>query len=107
MPTREDAMRKILRVDVGKGSAVFEDLPADWGLRGGRSLTSAIIAKEVDAKADALGPDNKIVFAPGLLAGTTAPNSSRLSVGTKSPLTGGIKEANSGGPVSYTHLRAH
>ncbi|HZK48678.1 MAG TPA: aldehyde ferredoxin oxidoreductase C-terminal domain-containing protein, partial [Thermoleophilia bacterium] len=40
------------------------------------------------------------VFAPGLLAGTTAPNSGRLSVGTKSPLTGGIKEANSGGQAA-------
>lgn len=98
-------MRRILRVDVGEGTAVFEDLPAEWGLRGGRSLTSAIIAKEVDAKADALGPDNKIVFAPGLLAGTTAPNSGRLSVGTKSPLTGGIKEANSGGQASQRLAR--
>ncbi len=93
-------MRKILRVDVGTGTAVFEDLPADWVLRGGRSLTSSIVAKEVDPKADALGPANKIVFAPGLLAGTTAPNSGRLSVGTKSPLTGGIKEANVGGQAA-------
>src|SRR5680860_487821 len=98
-------MRRTLRVDVGEGTAVFEDLPAEWGLRGGRSLTSAIIAKEVDAKADALGPDNKIVFAPGLLAGTTAPNSGRLSVGAKSPLTGGIKEANSGGQASQRLAR--
>jgi aldehyde:ferredoxin oxidoreductase len=93
-------MRKILRVDVGKGTAVFEDLPGDWNLRGGRSLTSSIIAKEVDPKADPLGPDNKIVFAPGLLSGTTSPNSSRLSVGAKSPLTGGIKEANVGGQAA-------
>jgi len=93
-------MRKILRVDVGGGTAAFEDLPADWVLRGGRSLTSSIVAREVDPKVDALGPANKIVFAPGLLAGTTAPNSGRLSVGCKSPLTGGIKEANSGGQAA-------
>jgi aldehyde:ferredoxin oxidoreductase len=98
-------MRKILRVDVGKGTAVFEDLPAEWNLRGGRSLTSSIVAKEVDPKADALGPDNKIVFAPGLLSGTTAPNSSRLSVGAKSPLTGGIKEANVGGQAAQRLAR--
>ena len=93
-------MRKILRVDVSSGTAVFEDLPSDWALLGGRSLTSGIIAKEVCPMVDPLGPDNKLVVAPGLLAGTTAPNSSRLSVGTKSPLTGGIKEANSGGQAA-------
>ena len=58
------------------------------------------MAREVDPTADPLGPANKIVFAPGLLSGTTAPNSSRLSVGCKSPLTGGIKEANSGGQAA-------
>jgi aldehyde:ferredoxin oxidoreductase len=98
-------MRKILRVDVGKGTAEFEDLPVEWNLRGGRSLTSSIIAKEVDPKADPLGQDNKIVFAPGLLSGTTSPNSSRLSVGAKSPLTGGIKEANVGGQAAQRLAR--
>jgi aldehyde:ferredoxin oxidoreductase len=52
---------------------------------------------EVPPTADALGPENIIVLAPGLLAGTTFPNSGRLSVGGKSPLTGTIKEANAGG----------
>ncbi|MCL5735730.1 MAG: aldehyde ferredoxin oxidoreductase [Actinobacteria bacterium] len=93
-------MRKILRVDVGSGSTSFEDLPADLSTYGGRALTSTIVAREVDPQADALGAENKIVFAPGLLAGTTAPNSSRLSVGAKSPLTGGIKEANAGGQAA-------
>ena len=37
------------------------------------------------------------MIAPGLLAGTAAPTSGRLSFGAKSPLTNGIKEANSGG----------
>ena len=46
---------------------------------------------------DALGPDNMLVMAPGVLAGTAAPTSGRISVGGKSPLTGGIKEANAGG----------
>lgn len=93
-------MRKVLRVDVAAGTAVFEDLPAGLENSGGRALTSTTIAREVDATCDPLGPANKIVFAPGVLAGTTAPNSSRLSVGCKSPLTGGIKEANSGGQAA-------
>ena len=93
-------MRRIVRVDVGAGTAVFEDLPEAYAALGGRALTSAIVAAEVDPVCDPLGPLNKIVFAPGLLAGTTAPNSSRLSVGCKSPLTGGIKESNSGGQAA-------
>ncbi len=98
-------MRKILRVNVSEGTVKTEGMPAEWKLMGGRFLTSSIIAAEVDAQADPLGPDNKIVFATGLLAGTTAPNSSRMSVGTKSPLTGGIKEANVGGQASQKLAR--
>ncbi|MBZ0123493.1 MAG: hypothetical protein K8F31_06365, partial [Roseovarius sp.] len=41
--------------------------------------------------------DNVLVIAPGVLSGTSAPTSGRLSVGCKSPLTNGIKEANAGG----------
>ena len=67
---------------------------------GGRGLTSALVSAEVDPKCDPLGPDNLIVFAGGILAGTSFLNSGRLSVGAKSPLTGGIKEANSGGQAA-------
>ena len=55
--------------------------------------------------ADPLGPANKLVFAPGTLGGTTAPNGGRLSVGAKSPLTGGIKESNSGGQAAHALAR--
>jgi len=51
----------------------------------------------VDPTCSPIGPSNKLVFAPGLLGGTNCANSGRISVGAKSPLTGGIKEANSGG----------
>jgi aldehyde:ferredoxin oxidoreductase len=78
-----------------------EPLPAAWSRYGGRALTSAIVFSEVPATADPLGPENKIVFAPGLLGGTSAPNGGRLSVGTKSPLTGGIKESNAGGQAAH------
>jgi aldehyde:ferredoxin oxidoreductase len=40
------------------------------------------------------------VIAPGLLSGSAAAMSGRISVGCKSPLTGGIKEANAGGQPS-------
>jgi aldehyde:ferredoxin oxidoreductase len=60
-------------------------------------MTSAIVSREVPPLCHALGPENKLVIAPGLLSGTGAATSGRISVGAKSPLTGGIKEANSGG----------
>jgi len=67
---------------------------------GGRALTSAIVSKEVPPTCHPLSEDNKLVIAPGLLSGSAAAMSGRISVGCKSPLTGGIKEANAGGMPS-------
>jgi len=61
-------------------------------------MTSAIVADEVDATCHPLGPNNKLAIAPGWATGSPAsPSSGRTSFGAKSPLTGGIKEANAGG----------
>lgn len=91
---------KIYRVNMSDLSFSIEDVPKEWEMLGGRGLTSAVIAKEVDPACHPLGCKNKLVFAPGLLTGTMAANSGRLSVGSKSPLTGGIKESNAGGTAS-------
>ncbi|MHA1195844.1 MAG: aldehyde ferredoxin oxidoreductase family protein [Promethearchaeota archaeon] len=88
--------RKILRVNMSSLEARFEDLPEEYKVLGGRALTSTIVSKEVDPNCHPLGIHNKLVFAPGLVTGTAAPTSGRISVGGKSPLTGGIKEANAG-----------
>lgn len=98
-------MGDLLRVDMATLSTRREPLPEKWQDYGGRALTSAIVFEEVPATADALGPDNKLIFAPGTLGGTTAPNGGRLSVGAKSPLTGTIKEANVGGQLAHTMAR--
>ena len=91
-------MDKILRIDVsGEKPSYKEESLGDYAGMGGRGLTSALINAEVPADCHPLGPENKLVIAPGLLSGTSAVNSGRLSVGCKSPLTGTIKEANSGG----------
>ncbi|MGE5543182.1 MAG: aldehyde ferredoxin oxidoreductase N-terminal domain-containing protein, partial [Bacillota bacterium] len=92
-------MARVVRVNVGTGTAMGVDLREYDGL-GGRGLTSRIVLDEVRPTCDPLGPDNKIVFAPGLLGGTIVSSSGRLSVGAKSPLTGGMKEANAGGAVA-------
>jgi len=90
-------MFKILRVNMAELSIDSKEMGSDYQGLGGRGLTSAIISREVDPTCSPIGPNNKLVFAPGLLGGTNCANSGRISVGSKSPLTGGIKEANSGG----------
>ncbi len=100
-------MDKILRINMGpKGEpkATEEKIGKYAGL-GGRALTSAIVSKEVPPLCHPLGENNKLVIAPGLLSGTTAAVSGRISVGCKSPLTGGIKEANAGGQPSQMLAR--
>jgi aldehyde:ferredoxin oxidoreductase len=89
-------MSKILRVNMNERTATYEDVPDGYKLLGGRGLTSTMIHDEVDATCHPLGPNNKLVFAPGIVTGTAAPSSGRISVGAKSPLTGGIKESNAG-----------
>jgi aldehyde:ferredoxin oxidoreductase len=88
--------KKILRVNMTDLSAEFEDLPEEYQALGGRGMTSTIVAKEVPPSCHPLRHNNKLVFAPGIVTGTAAPTSGRISVGAKSPLTGGIKEANAG-----------
>jgi aldehyde:ferredoxin oxidoreductase len=92
-------MDKILRIDMGAdGGPKFTQEPVgDYAGIGGRALTSTIVGKEVPPSCHPLGEDNKLVIAPGLLSGTQAAMSGRISVGCKSPLTGGIKESNAGG----------
>ncbi len=75
----------------------WEGIPAKYEHYAGRAFTTAVVNDEVDPTCHPLREKNKFVISPGLLAGTLAPSSGRLSVGAKSPLTGGIKEANAGG----------
>ena len=86
------------RINMGDLS-VKEDAGAQYDGLGGRALTSRIVEMEVDPSAHPLGENNKLVFATSLLSGTGAPNGGRMSLGAKSPLTGGIKESNTGGAM--------
>jgi aldehyde:ferredoxin oxidoreductase len=91
---------KFIRVDMSLQKIKFEDVPKPYSGLGGRGLTSTIINTEVPPKCDPLGKENKLIFAPGILSGTNLINTSRISVGAKSPLTGTIKESNAGGTVA-------
>ncbi|MCK9362512.1 MAG: aldehyde ferredoxin oxidoreductase [Syntrophales bacterium] len=86
----------ILRINMNDLTYRVEDVPEAYKNLGGRGLTSSIVADEVPPLCHPLGPNNKLVFAPGMVTGTVAPTSARVSAGAKSPLTGGIKESNAG-----------
>jgi aldehyde:ferredoxin oxidoreductase len=86
----------IVRVNMTDQSYKIEPVPEDYKYLAGRAMTSTLVADEVLPLCHPLGPNNKLVFSPGIVTGTPAPTSARISVGAKSPLTGGIKESNAG-----------
>ena len=90
---------RILRVDLSSGRTLVEDA-APEDLRdylGGAGLGTLILHREVPADTDPLSPDNKLVFAVGPLTATGFPSAGRYEVCTKSPLSGTIMDASSGG----------
>ncbi|WP_045218114.1 aldehyde ferredoxin oxidoreductase family protein [Desulfonatronum thioautotrophicum] len=95
-------MDKILRIDVGAqgGPKATVEPVGDYAGMGGRAMTTMVVFKEVPPDCHPLGPENKLVISPGLMSGSAASSSGRLSVGCKSPLTGTIKESNAGGTAA-------
>jgi aldehyde:ferredoxin oxidoreductase len=89
----------ILRVNLSTGAITREatDMKRAKLFLGARGLGAKYLTDEIDPKVDALGPKNKLIFAPGPLSGTFAPSMGRYDVVTKSPLTGAIAASNSGG----------
>lgn len=92
-----DPNDRLIRVDMTKETVEIASVPEGWRYLGGRALTARALLDECDPACDPMGPDNLFLLAPGVLTGTSAPTSGRISVGAKSPLTKGSKEANSGG----------
>lgn len=97
---------QVWRADVGKRDVWQEQVSPDWEQLGGRGLIARILLDEVPPDCDPLGPHNKLIWAPGLLVGQRVSSCDRISVGGKSPLTGGVKESNAGGTTGLmlTHL---
>jgi len=93
---------QIVRINVKSHKIDYEEITNDskYYLLGGRGLTSQIVYDEVPPRCEPLGSENKLILANGILTGSPFPNSARMSVGGKSPLTNGIKEANVGGRPS-------
>ena len=90
---------KFINVNMTKQSINVSQVPEQFLGLGGRGLTSIMINAQVPPACDPLGPENKLIIAPGALSGTSFPNTSRVSIGAKSPLTGTIKESNAGGTI--------
>jgi aldehyde:ferredoxin oxidoreductase len=88
---------KILRVDINQLQVRWEPTPNIYEQLGGRAIIAKLLLEEIPPTCDALGPYNKLIITPGLLGGAGVSTAGRLSIGGKSPLTGGVKEANAGG----------
>jgi len=92
-----EEMKHFIRVNMDNLSVSSEEVSQEYALLGGRGLIARIMNQEVLPDCDPWGRHNKIIIATGFFSGTSALSSCRISVGGKSPLTGGIKEASSGG----------
>ncbi len=77
------------------------ELHGEQIVKAGRYLIARTLLDLDAAGVDPLSPQNPLIFSAGPFAGTSFSNANRTSVGCKSPLTGGIKEANGGGSFSY------
>lgn len=98
-------MRHILRLNARTGAIRREACSEDELRRGGRSLIAHLMLREVRPACDPLGRDNKLIVASGLLGDTSVTTAGRCSLGGKSPLTGGVKEANVGGAAGRKMAR--
>ncbi|PTV93473.1 aldehyde:ferredoxin oxidoreductase [Halanaerobium saccharolyticum] len=90
---------QVLRVDLTNEEIKRETIAGEMvkNYLGGRGLASKILYDEIDPKVDPLSPENKLIYATGLLTGTAASTGGRYMVVTKGPLTGTIASSNSGG----------
>ncbi len=94
-------MRKYLHINLDDRSIDTEQLEGEACIRVGRHFIAKTLLEQGVAKVDPLSPENPLIFSAGPLSGSNFSNANRTSVGCKSPLTGGIKEANAGGTFSF------
>lgn len=90
-------MDKILRVDTRKRRIDVLPVTEEETRWGGRGLIAHVLLREVPPTCEPTGRRNKLIFASGLLADTNVTTVGQMSIGGKSPLTGGAKECNIGG----------
>ena len=94
-------MRKYLHIDLADHSIKTEELHGEAIIRSGRYFIAKTLLEMGATSVDPMSSQNPLIFSAGPFAGTNFSNANRLSVGCKSPLTGGIKEANTGGTFGF------
>jgi len=99
---------KVLRIDLTSGTYSEEPLPDETArdFIGGAGFTVKYLFDEVPADCDPLGPENKLIFAPGPFTGTKIPCASRMAINAKSPLTGAMGVGLTGGHFPVEMKRA-
>jgi len=95
-----------LKVDLSRRKSTVEPFDASFATSflGGRGFAAKILWDTLPTGTDALSPENKLIFATGPLTGFPLPNSGKLVVASKSPLTGGYGDGNIG-TFAAVHLR--
>jgi aldehyde:ferredoxin oxidoreductase len=90
-------MKRIIRVNARTGEIAEHEASAAEQRVGGRHYIAYLLNHEVPPNCEVLGRHNKLIIAHGLFADTGVTTAGQLSIGGKSPLTGGVKESNTGG----------
>src|SRR5881397_1704659 len=94
-------MRTYYDIRLGDRTLTRRELAGEDLVKVGRYHIARTLLELGAATVDPLSPANPLIFSAGPFAGTSFSNANRTSVGCKSPLTGGVKEANRGGTFSY------
>ncbi|MFK7995057.1 MAG: aldehyde ferredoxin oxidoreductase C-terminal domain-containing protein [Granulosicoccus sp.] len=94
-------MRHYHHIDLSTRQIKTEELEGESIVRAGRYLIAKTLTDRKLAAVDPLSPQNPLIFSAGPFAGTNFSNANRVSVGCKSPLTLGVKEANGGGTFAF------
>lgn len=90
-------MKRIIRVNTRTGNITEQEATSEERRIGGRHFIAHILNKEVPPTCEPLGRNNKLIISMGLFADTGMTTTGQISIGGKSPLTGGVKESNTGG----------
>src|SRR5262245_47403835 len=93
-PTRSPTMRVYYDIRLDDRTITMRELKGESVVRAGRYLIAKTLLDAGAATVDPMSPSNPLIFSAGPFAGTSFSNANRTSVGCRSPLTGGIKEAN-------------
>jgi len=90
---------KIVHINLTKKETTIEEKKGSWYRKylGGRGIGAYYLLKELKSGIDPLKKENLLIFAVSVVTGVPFPGNARASVMSKSPLTGGFGESESGG----------